>query len=96
MIAVIYLRVSTEDQVEHGFSLSGQRDECTKKAFSLGATEIIEYTDQGISGSIFERPALQSALARLKVGGVSHFVCLDTSRLSRSVAHQLVDRKSVV
>ncbi|BAF58874.1 site-specific recombinases [Pelotomaculum thermopropionicum SI] len=88
--ALIYLRVSTEEQAERGYSIAAQREECRARAQESGATEIIEFVDEGVSGSILERPALVAALEKLKAGGIRWFICLDTSRLSRSVAHQLL------
>lgn len=88
--ALIYLRVSTEDQAEHGYSIAAQREECLVKARELGASGTVEFVDEGVSGSVLERPALVAALERLRKGDVKWFICLDTSRLSRSVAHQLL------
>lgn len=93
MKAVIYLRVSTEEQAERGFSIHAQREECTKKAIELGCdiASIAEFSDEGISGSILERPALIAALSLLKADDkVKYFICLDSSRLSRNVSHQLI------
>lgn len=41
--ALIYLRVSTEEQAERGYSIAAQREECRAKAQELGATEITEF-----------------------------------------------------
>lgn len=93
MKAIIYLRVSTEEQAEKGFSISAQKEECTKKAIELGCEEnsIIEFADEGISGSILERPALIAALNMSKNDNdIKYFICLDSSRLSRNVSHQLI------
>jgi site-specific DNA recombinase len=93
MKAIIYVRVSTEEQAERGFSIQAQKEECTKKAIELGCDEgcILIFADEGISGSILERPALISALSLLKTDDeVKYFICLDSSRLSRNVSHQLI------
>jgi site-specific DNA recombinase len=93
MKAIIYVRVSTEEQAERGFSIQAQKEECTKKAIELGCDEscIFVFADEGISGSILERPALISALSLLKTDSeVKFFICLDSSRLSRNVSHQLI------
>jgi site-specific DNA recombinase len=93
MKAIIYVRVSTEEQAERGFSIQAQKEECTKKAIELGCDEgcILIFADEGISGSILERPALISALSLLKTDDeVKFFICLDSSRLSRNVSHQLI------
>ncbi len=93
MRAAIYLRVSTEEQAERGFSIQAQREECTNKARELGcgASDIQEYRDEGISGSILERPGLIAALDTVKNDkDIIYFICLDSSRLSRNVSHQLI------
>lgn len=89
MIALIYARVSTEEQVK-GYSLDSQIVECKKKAKELGATKIIEYVDKGISGVILERPGLSAARERVRAGGISLFICYDPDRLARTLSHQLL------
>jgi site-specific DNA recombinase len=68
MKVAIYVRVSTEEQAEKGFSIQAQKEECSKKAIESGCDEssIIEFADEGISGSILERPALMAALNLIK------------------------------
>ena len=58
MNAGIYARVSTAQQVEHGYSLETQVEACRKKALELGATSIKTYIDDGYSGAYLERPKL--------------------------------------
>ena len=48
MRAAVYARVSTEEQAQHGYSLAEQKDSCTRRAKELGATEILEFADEGI------------------------------------------------
>jgi site-specific DNA recombinase len=88
--AVIYLRVSTEDQVEKGFSLQAQRFECLAKSKELNCDEVVEFCDEGVSGSILERPMLLIALETIKQNPTDYFICYDPSRLSRNVSHQLI------
>lgn len=88
--SIIYLRVSTEEQAEKGFSLYAQREECTNKANELGCTDIRECIDDGVSGSILERPMLMNAIEALKNESFDYFICYDSSRLSRNVTHQLI------
>lgn len=88
--AIIYIRVSTDEQVEKGFSIQAQKDECFNKARDLGCEEIEVFSDEGISGSILERPGLMDAFARLRAEDVAYFICLDSSRLSRNTSHQLI------
>ncbi|HHV62340.1 MAG TPA: recombinase family protein [Firmicutes bacterium] len=90
MIAIVYCRVSTEDQARHGYSLIDQLDVCKRKAQSLGATDIIECVDEGISGSILERPGLTRARDLIRQGHIDLFVCYDPDRLARNLSHQLI------
>jgi site-specific DNA recombinase len=90
--AVIYIRVSTEEQAEKGFSIQAQRDECYRKALELGCSrdDVLEFCEEGVSGSILERPELMEALNRIGKGDIDYFISLDSSRLSRNTAHQLI------
>ncbi|HAG07599.1 MAG: Resolvase domain protein [Clostridia bacterium 62_21] len=88
MLAVIYVRVSTEDQARHGYSLEAQEDACRKKARELGADKVQVYRDEGVTGAILERPGLQAALSAAK--GADWFILYDPDRLSRKLAHQLL------
>ncbi|HYE12784.1 MAG TPA: recombinase family protein, partial [Patescibacteria group bacterium] len=94
MKALVYLRVSTEEQVEKGFSMQAQRTECVNKAIELGcvAEDIHIFSDEGVSGAVLERPQLMAALNMLKIrsNDKRFFICYDSSRLSRNAAHQLI------
>lgn len=90
MYAVVYIRVSTEDQALHGYSLDGQERVGLELANKLGATQIAVFRDEGISGSVLERPGLQEALDIVQSGGVHFFIVYDPDRLSRVLAHQLL------
>jgi site-specific DNA recombinase len=88
--AIVYLRVSTEEQAEKGFSLQAQREECFQKLKELNCDEMLEFCDEGVSGSILERPMLLNALDIMKQCAINYFICYDPSRLSRNVSHQLI------
>lgn len=87
---VTYSRVSTEDQVKHGYSLASQMEACRKYAEERGWAVVAEVTDDGVSGATFDRPGLDSirnmAQAEL-IGGV---VVYEIDRLSRKFVHQLI------
>lgn len=84
----IYIRVSTEEQSKK-YSPGNQREECIKKAKSLGAKYIVEYSDS-ISGSVLSRPGLTLLREAVKNGEISLVVCLDPDRLARKLQHQLL------
>lgn len=92
--ALIYLRVSTEEQVEKGYSIQAQRTEGAKKAIELGCSQenLQIFSDEGVSGAVLERPQLMAALDMIKdkSNNIKYFICYDSSRLSRNAAHQLI------
>jgi site-specific DNA recombinase len=83
----IYARVSTEEQAKKGFSLQDQIRECRRKA---GTMEVMEYTDEGISGEFLDRPALARLRDDVKKGRIQKVICLDPDRLSRKLINQLI------
>ena len=84
------MRVSTEDQAKHGFSLGGQLDACRARALSLGAKQVVEYADEGVSGALLKRPGLSALRDALKAGTVDMVIVLDPDRLARNLSHQLL------
>ena len=83
-----YLRVSTDEQATSGLGLEAQRETIQRYADSQGWT-IVWYEDAGFSAKDKNRPALQSALARLhqspKTRDAAGIVVAKLDRLSRSV-----------
>jgi site-specific DNA recombinase len=68
--AVIYTRVSTEEQAVRGNSLVDQ-EELLRKACEYEGVEIIEHIqDDGYSAKTFNRPAFQQFFANLKSGRI--------------------------
>lgn len=89
MIAIVYARVSTEEQAKHGYSLGEQISECRKRSAELQAEEIVECVDE-IGGDFLERPGLDRARQLVRSGRVGWFVCLDPDRFSRNLMNQLL------
>lgn len=90
MRAAIYVRVSTDDQARHGFSLQEQREACRRRASDLGAKTFLEFADEGISGATLDRPGLEGLREAAKDGRVDLVVIRDPDRLARKLAHQLL------
>ncbi|WP_031517089.1 recombinase family protein [Desulfofalx alkaliphila] len=90
MQAAIYIRVSTDDQAKHGYSLADQREACCSRARFLGAKEILTFSDEGISGTILERPGLTKMREAARDGRFQVLIVRDPDRLSRKLAHQLL------
>ena len=83
----IYVRVSTEESAQRGYSIQDQIRECRKKA---GTDEAIEYIDEGISGEFLDRPGLTKLREDVRQGLITKVVCLDPDRLSRKLMNQLI------
>jgi site-specific DNA recombinase len=88
--AAVYLRVSSEEQAQHGYSLAAQRRECLERARALGAQEVWEFRDEGISASVLERPGLQALRQAVRQGLIDLVVIYDPDRFARNLSHQLL------
>jgi len=94
--AIIYTRVSTCMQVEHGTSLGSQLEACQKKINELGMTIVAVYEDAGISGGFLAlRPGMLQAIDDIKQGKADTLVVANMTRYSRDVEHQQQIKKAV-
>jgi DNA invertase Pin-like site-specific DNA recombinase len=84
MNVVAYLRVSTDEQVQSGLGLEAQRAAVEQEAARRGWSVVWE-VDEGVSGKLRNRPALDRALARLRAGEAQALVVAKMDRLGRSV-----------
>lgn len=83
MAVVGYIRVSTEEQAQAGFSLGAQEDKIRAwHALHGEGRELLLFRDEGISGSRMDRPGLGAALDACGRGGV--LVVYSLSRMARS------------
>lgn len=82
--AIIYSRVSTVRQADDGLPIESQIEHGYKKAESLPAQVVREFTDAGISGRTDERPAFREAIAYCKTYSIDYFICWSTSRFARN------------
>lgn len=90
--AIVYARVSTDDQADKGFSLSAQVEAGRKYADLQGFTVSQELIDDGVSGALAfsERPAGATAWALLRSGKADVLIVQNVDRLSRDVVDLLV------
>jgi len=87
-IAVIYSRVSTEEQ-GRGYSLPTQVDSCQKYAIEKGYKVIAEFQDMH-TGTELERPGLNALYALVEKEPVNVLLVHDIDRLSREVGNQAI------
>lgn len=87
--ALVYLRVSTTDQANHGtepdgFSIPAQRRACQLRARSLDAKVLAEFLDRGETGRNSKRPGLQALLSALATEEVDYVIVHKLDRLARN------------
>lgn len=89
--ALIYCRVSSERQVVDGNGLGSQEQRCRTYAKGKGYDVERVFSDEGVSGSLFERPALRSLLYYLEQHPEETFVVIvdELSRLARGLGVHL-------
>ena len=85
-LAAIYIRVSTEDQAQHGYSLAGQEDALKNYCSALGYDLYKIYRDEGKSAKdIKHRPAMQELLSDAENKKFSSIFIYKLDRFSRSL-----------
>ncbi len=87
--AVLYARVSTEEQVEGtslGVQITRGRAWCELNGHEVAG----EYVDEGESGAKASRPAFDTMMAAVHSGGIDAVVVAHLDRFGRSVEHNSV------
>jgi site-specific DNA recombinase len=81
---VIYIRVSTQEQAQEGYSIQAQKDKLT--AYCIARDWIIHeiYVDGGFSGSNIDRPGIQQLIQDVKNSLIDIVLVYKLDRLSRS------------
>ncbi len=86
-IIALYIRLSLEDAKVDSFSIHNQKLALNKYAETLVDTndyEIMEFVDNGYSGTNFERPAVQELLELVKNFKINCIIVKDFSRFGRN------------
>ena len=79
-----YLRVSGKGQVD-GDGFPRQRDAVTQYARRNRMEVVTEFRDEGVSGTLFDRPGLTDLFVALKADGVRTVVVEKADRLARDL-----------
>src|ERR671933_925054 len=85
--AVLYARVSTEEQARSGYSLAQQLEALQEYAAREGYEVLEEVTDSGQSGASLERPGMDRVRDLVAAGGVSVVLAQDRDRFAREPAY---------
>ena len=80
-----YTRVSSEEQVREGVSLSAQRERIESYVRLYGGELIDVVVDAGVSAKTLRRPGLERVLQQLDEGDADGVVVAKLDRLTRSV-----------
>uniref|UniRef100_UPI003F694984 recombinase family protein n=1 Tax=Streptococcus pluranimalium TaxID=82348 RepID=UPI003F694984 len=91
----VYVRVSTTNQVEEGYSIDGQLDSLTKYCEAMGWSIYNKYIDAGFSGGKLDRPDMMKLIQEAKKGLFDTVLVYKLDRLSRNVRDTLYLVKEV-
>src|SRR5829696_3000348 len=92
--AILYARVSTEEQARSGYSLAQQLEALREHAGCEGYEVLEEVMDRGQSGASLARPSLDRVRDLVAAGGVSIVLAQDRDRFAREPAyHYLLKRE---
>lgn len=80
----LYVRVSTQEQADEGYSVGEQTDRLKKYAEAMGWQVYKIYVDPGYSGGNTDRPGLKEMIKDIEKGNIDTVVVYKLDRLSRS------------
>ncbi len=87
--AVLYVRVSTDEQVEHGFSIPEQKRDLLAHAEREGWSVVDVIVDEGHSGAVRVRPGLDRIMELADAGAIDVVIAKKRDRLFRSRYHRM-------
>ena len=79
-----YVRVSTQEQANEGYSIGAQTERLTAYCQAKGWTLVNIYTDPGFSGAKMSRPGLQKLISDVQHHKIDAVLVYKLDRLSRS------------
>ena len=91
--AVLYTRVSTDEQARSGYSLAQQIEALRDYAAREGYEVMDEVQDPGQSGASLERPGMDRVRDLVAAGGVSVVLAQDRDRFTREPAYHYLLRR---
>jgi site-specific DNA recombinase len=91
--AILYARVSTDEQARSGYSLAQQIEALRAYAAREGYEVLEEVVDPGQSGASLERPGMDRVRDLVAGGGVSVVLAQDRDRIAREPAYHYLLRR---
>lgn len=86
-VIALYIRLSIEDTKVESMSIDNQKLALHKHVDTMEGfanAEVVEYIDNGYSGTNFERPAVQELIDAVRAGNVNCIIVKDFSRFGRN------------
>ena len=93
--AILYARVSTDEQARSGFSLAQQLEALREYAAREGCDVLEEVSDPGQSGASLERPGMDRVRDLVPAGDVTVVLAQDRDRFAREPAYHYLLRREV-
>lgn len=81
-----YVRVSTDEQAQHGYSIDFQKERLKEKFESMNISDYLILVDDGVSGKSLKRPKMSKAVEWIKNQEVDTFIVYKLDRLSRNLS----------
>jgi site-specific DNA recombinase len=91
--AILYARVSTDEQARSGYSLAQQLEALREYASREGYEVLEEVSDPGQSGASLERPGMDRVRDLVAADGVSVVLAQDRDRFTREPAYHYLLRR---
>ena len=91
--AILYARVSTDEQARSGYSLAQQIEALRAHAAREGYEVLEEVSDPGQSGASLERPGMDRVRDLVASGGVSVVLAQERDRFAREPAYHYLLRR---
>jgi site-specific DNA recombinase len=91
--AILYARVSTDEQARSGYSLAQQIEALRDHTANEGLEVLEEIQDAGQSGASLERPGMDLVRDLVAAGGVSVVLAQDRDRFAREPAYLYILRE---
>jgi site-specific DNA recombinase len=91
--AILYARVSTDEQARSGYSLAQQIEALRAHATREGYEVLEEVSDPGQSGASLERPGMDRVRDLVAAGGVYVVLAQDRDRFAREPAYHYLLRR---
>ncbi|MDE7244077.1 MAG: recombinase family protein [Oscillospiraceae bacterium] len=86
-VVALYIRLSTEDSKTGSFSIENQKKvlhQYVDQMEDIKNIEVLEFVDNGYSGTNFERPAVQELLDLVRAGKINCIIVKDFTRFGRN------------